>query len=214
MKVKRIQAGNDALLDFGLPAWGSAAATTFSMMATPLAMVRETSPFLALSEDHGGISRLDVAALHNGSMLAVRLRWAGDKHDQVVDMNSFVDGAAVLFPLARGASAVTMGAAGYPTNAWYWKANGEEPFEVVAEGFASVQRVKGKTASDLKAAAQHRNGEWNVILRRSLGAGDGIAKLVAGGSSKIAFAVWSGGNAERSGRKSFSGEFVDFELLK
>ena len=43
---------------------------------------------------------------------------------------------------------------------------------------------------------------------------DGRLRLEPGGSTKIAFAVWSGGNAERSGRKSFSGEFVDFEILK
>ncbi|MCK2127384.1 ethylbenzene dehydrogenase-related protein [Thauera aromatica] len=212
MKAKRIDASNDALLDAASPAWASALGESMSMAQTPLMLTKEVSPFLALGQDHGAIENLQAAALHNGRMLAVRLQWAAPKYDRIVDLDSFVDGAAVLFPLVRGAPAVTMGAPGKPTNAWYWKANKPEPYEVVAEGFASVQRVAGR--SDLKAVAQYRDGQWNVVLGRSLGKADGLVKLEPGGSTKIAFAVWSGGNAERSGRKSFSGEFVDLEILK
>lgn len=214
MKVKRIDAGNDALLEVESSIWVGAETTEFKMWPTPLPLVAERSPFLALSEDHGTIASMRAAALHNGKSLALRLSWVADKHDKLVDLNAFVDGVAVLFPLVRGAPAATMGAKGKPTNAWYWKANAPEPYEVVAEGFASVQRLKDKTASDLKVAARHRDGEWNVVLRRSLGKPEGLVKLQPGGSSKIAFAVWNGGNAERSGRKSFSGDFVDFEILK
>ncbi|CAI07430.1 Gamma-subunit of ethylbenzene dehydrogenase [Aromatoleum aromaticum EbN1] len=214
MKAKRVPGGKELLLDLDAPIWAGAESTTFEMFPTPLVMVKEVSPFLALSEGHGVIKRLDVAALHNGSMIALRLKWASEKHDKIVDLNSFVDGVGAMFPVARGAQAVTMGATGRPVNAWYWKANANEPMEIVAEGFSAVRRMKDKAGSDLKAVAQHRNGEWNVILCRSMATGDGLAKLQAGGSSKIAFAVWSGGNAERSGRKSYSGEFVDFEILK
>lgn len=214
MKAKRIAANADVLLDVGASIWEGAEATNFSMWPTPLSMVAETSPFLALSEDHGVIKNLRVAAVHNGDMIAIRLNWAAAKQDKLSDLDSFVDGVAVLFPVVRGAPAATMGAKGKPTNAWYWKANAKDPFEVIAEGFASVQRLKDKTASDLKVAARHQDGEWSVILRRSLAARDGLVKLKPGGSTKIAFAAWNGGNAERSGRKSFSGEFVDFEILK
>lgn len=214
MKAKRIEGSNDALLDLDAAIWSGAENAAFEMFPTPLAMVQEVSPFLALSEGHGVIRRLEVAALHNGSMLALRLKWASEKHDKVADLDSFVDGVGALFPVARGATAVTMGAKGKPVNAWYWKANAKEPMEIVAEGFSAVRRLKDNVGSDLKAVAQHRNGEWNVILRRSLATSEGLATLQAGGSSKIAFAVWSGGNAERSGRKSFSGDFVDFDIRK
>lgn len=214
MKAKRIEGSNDALLDLDSAVWSGAENTAFEMFPTPLAMVQEVSPFLAMSQDHGVIKRLEAAALHNGSMLAVRLKWVAQKHDKVVDLDSFVDGVGVLFPVGRGAPAMTMGAKGKPVNAWYWKANAKEPMEVVAEGFATVRRMKDKAGSDLQAVAQHRSGEWNVILRRSLTAGNGLVKFQPGGSSKIAFSVWNGGNAERSGRKSFSGDFVDFEIRK
>ncbi len=37
---------------------------------------------------------------------------------------------------------------------------------------------------------------------------DGRIDFVAGAAMAMAFAVWDGGNRERSGRKSFSGDFV------
>lgn len=214
MKAKRIKVSDEALFDLDSPAWAGAEVERFPMFPTPLAMVKETSAFLALSQDHGQVENLEVAALHNGGMVAIRLKWAADKHDQLLGVDTFVDGVAVLFPLARGASAMTMGSPTKPANAWYWKANEDTPYEVVARGFGSVQRLKGAQASDLKAVAQHRDGHWQVVLRRSMAAGDGLVKLMPGRGSKIAFAVWDGGNAERSGRKSFSGDFMDFEIQK
>lgn len=214
MKVKRIDAGNDALLDLAASVWSGAEVTRLDMMPIPLVMVQDWSPFLARSEGHGANKSLDVAAVHNGGMLAVRLRWASEKHEALTDLNTFADGAAVLFPLVKGAPAMTMGAKGKPTNAWFWKANEKAPMEVVAEGFSAVQRLKDKAASDLKTVAQHQNGEWQVIFRRSLANSGGLAQLPIGGTGKIAFALWNGGNNERSGRKSFSGDFMDFQIQK
>lgn len=212
MKVKRIDAGNDALLDLAAPIWNSAEVVQLSMMPTPLGLVQEWSPFLAKSQGHGVNKNLDVAALHNGSMVAVRLKWKSEKHDTLLDLNTFVDSAAVAFPLAKNAPIMTMGAKGKPINAWFWKADETVPMEVVAEGFSAVQRLKNKAVSDLKVVAQHQNGEWQVIFRRSLANSGGLAQLPVGGNGKIAFALWNGGNNERSGRKSFSGDFMDFQI--
>jgi len=214
MKVKRIAAGNDALLDLAASVWNGVEANRLPMLPIPLAMVHEWSPFLATSEDHGANKSLEVAAVHNDRMVAVRLKWASEKHDTLSDLNTFADGAAVLFPLVKGAPAMTMGAKGKPTNAWFWKANETAPMEVVAEGFTAVQRLKDAAASDLKVVAQHRNGEWQVIFRRSLANHGGLVQLPPGGNGKIAFALWNGGNNERSGRKSFSGDFMDFQVQK
>ncbi|CAI09414.1 Ethylbenzene dehydrogenase, gamma subunit [Aromatoleum aromaticum EbN1] len=214
MKVKRIDAGDDTLLDLAASVWNDAQAMRLPMAPVPLVLVQDWSPFLAKSEDHGANKSLDVAALHNGKSLAVRLKWASEKHDQMPDLDSFVDGAAVLFPLVEGAPAMTMGAKGKPTNAWFWKANQKSAMEVVAESFTAVQRLEGKATSDLKTVAQHQNGEWQVIFRRSLANRDGLVQLPIGGNGKIAFALWNGGNKERSGRKSFSGDFMDFSIQK
>ncbi|WP_374590521.1 ethylbenzene dehydrogenase-related protein [Aquabacterium sp.] len=214
MQAIRIKASNDALLDPASSAWAAVKFTAFDMMPTPLAMVESASPFLAISTDHGAIKHLDVAFIHNGSSLAVALRWASARHDQIKELNQFVDGVAVMFPLARTSIAMTMGAKGAPVNAWLWRANKPAPFCVIAEGFAATRRLPADEAGDLAASAHHDGSRWTVIMRRSLQGPDGHARLVPGQSTRVAFAVWDGGNAERSGRKSFSGDFIDLELAR
>lgn len=212
MKVLRVKAANAALLDPKGALWAKAAPEKFTLMATPLAMVQELSPFVAISQGHGVTPALEAQAVHNGEVLAVRLRWASDKTDRVRDLDSFVDGVAVMFPTVPNVSAITMGAPGKPVNGWYWKADTSKPYEVLAEGFRFVQRQKDNAGSDLTVAAEHADGHWQVVFRRSLGARNGLVRFAAGKKSGIAFAVWAGANAERSGRKAFSGDFVPFEV--
>ncbi len=212
MKAIRVKAGDAALLDPAADLWADVASETFTLMATPLAMVQELSPFLAISEGHGVTPSLQAQAVHNGGVVAVRLRWASAKVDRVLDLDSFVDGVAVMFPTVANVSAVTMGARGKPVNAWYWRADKTAPHEVLAEGFRFVQRQKDNAGSDLQVAAVHADGHWQVVFRRSLGARNGLVRFAPGRKSGIAFAVWSGANAERSGRKSFSGDFVTLDI--
>lgn len=208
MKVVKLKTGNDALLDPKADLWNQAAAETVPLMATPLAMVQELSPFVAISQGHGVTSSLEARAVHNGEMVAVRLRWASAKNDTVMDLDTFVDGVGVMFPTVAGVSAVTMGAAGKPVNAWYWRADKAKPYEVLAQGFRFVERQKDNAGSDLAVAADYADGHWNVVFRRSLGARNGLVRFAPGKQSGIAFAVWAGANKERSGRKAFSGDFM------
>lgn len=212
MKAVKVKAGNDDLLKPEATFWRQVVAEKVALMPTPLAMVQELSPFLAISQKHGAAHGLQVQVVHNGEMLAVRLNWASAKTDKVVDLNGFVDGVAVMFPTSAGSSAVTMGDSGKPVNAWYWKADQKVPFEVLAEGFRSVQRQKDNAGSDLAAVASHDGKGWTVVFRRSLGARNGLVRFASKQMSGIAFAVWSGANAERSGRKAFSGDFQPLEL--
>jgi len=212
MKVARIKAGNDDLLKAEAAFWSQVPTEKLALAPTPLAMVQELSPFLAISKKHGATSALQVQLAHNGEMLAVRLHWASAKSDRVKDLNDFVDGAAVMFPASEGASAITMGAVGKPVNAWYWKADQKVPYEVLAEGFRFVRRQKDNAGSDLQASATHDGKGWTVVFRRSLGARNGLVRFASKQASGIAFAVWSGANAERSGRKAFSGDFAPLEF--
>lgn len=213
MKVVRIKTGNDDLLKPDAAFWGQAKGEKVNMVPTPLAMVQELSPFLAISQGHGVTNELQVEAVHNGEMLALRLSWAADPRERMVDLDQFVDGVAVMFPTVSGASAVTMGAAGKPVNAWYWKADQKVPYEVLAEGYRFVQRQKDNAGSDLAASSVFKDGRWQVVFRRSLGARNGLVRFAAGKQSGIAFAVWAGANRERSGRKAYSGDFEALELL-
>lgn len=212
MKVFKVSAAAAALADPFSPLWASAVTERVSMMPTPLAMVDEVSPFLAISNDHGSVEEIDVAMLHDGRTLALRLSWAKPMAAaKIDDLDRFVDAVAVIFPLAKSASAMTMGAPGQPTNAWYWKAGAARPFDVIAEGFGSSQRHDG-VMSGLNAQAAYADGRWHVVFQRLLDAGRGKARFVPGKKTGIAFAIWDGHNRERSGRKSFSGEFAALEI--
>lgn len=211
MKINKVAASTDALLDPRNPIWVSAQAQSFPLIATPLngnPAIKKISPFIEKSTDHGVVTELSVRAVHNGTDLAVGLSWLSDKHDKIVDLDEFVDGAAVMFPLTKNASAFTMGSETDPVNAWYWKANRESrAFDVVAQGYGTSRR----TSSDkhpIMSASVHSKGRWHLVLVRSIAAKPGRAQFTPGEDTRMAFAVWDGGNQERSGRKSFSGDFV------
>lgn len=194
--------------------WSGATWSSFDMFPAPLSMAEAASPFVARSTDHGSIRCIEAAALHNGRTLAIALRWDAEAHTEISDLDKFVDGVSVLFPLARTATVMTMGSPDAPVNGWLWRANRVAPIEVIGEGFASVRRLPTDESGDLAVAAHHDGTKWQVVFRRSLSSQDGRRRFLAGQSRRIAFAAWNGGNSERSGRKSISGDFVDFNLAR
>ena len=196
--------------------WRGLETRLFYMAPTPLngnPAIKKISPFLEKSTDHGSVKELSVAGVHNGDSLALLLSWPSERNDEIADLDQFVDGVAVMFPLTPNASAVTMGSSGDPVNAWYWRANLDGvAFEVLAEGYGTSARQQGEGKSQVIAGAVHREGRRHVVLSRPMNIGSGRAHFVAGQTARMAFCVWDGGNRERAGRKSFSGDFVPVTL--
>jgi len=212
MKAVRVSAASGAISNPRASIWQGALQESLELMPTPLGLVENISPYLALSDDHGQVERLQIAALHNGETIALKLTWPVKTPSRTLsDLDQFSDGAAVIFPLAQGASAITMGASGKPTNAWHWKANETEPYDVVAEGFSTSQRRAAAT-SGLSASAFYADGVWRLVFSRPLSVGPGMINFVPGTATGIALAIWAGENRERSGRKSFSGEFTPLQI--
>lgn len=211
MKVARVDAGEEAMLEPRHRLWTQLESERFPLVPTPLngnPAIKRISPFIEKSTDHGAVTELVACAAHNGSSIAIRLDWASLKHAEIVDLDEFVDGAAVMFPLTDKASAFTMGSDTDPVNAWYWKANREgRAFDVVARGYGTSSRRRSDQYP-IVSAARHTDGRWSLVFTRSLESIDGRARFSPGLVTRMAFAVWDGGNRERSGRKSFSGEFV------
>ena len=117
-----------------------------------------------------------------------------------------------MFPLLGDANPLTMGDEKLPVNAWLWRADRAEPFDVIARGFSTSQR-RPATSSGLVARGLHRDGTWVVVFQRPLWPPDGeFVRFQPGDSAKIAFAVWEGSNAERAGQKAISGGFMDLKL--
>jgi DMSO reductase family type II enzyme heme b subunit len=211
MKVSRTKVSSSLLLDPRSSVWDKAGSEAINLIPTPLPIAREVSPFMALSDDHGKVAKLQVSALHNGRDIAFRLKWNSKEKNEIQNLDQFADAAAIMFAMSDDASAITMGSKGKPVNSWLWRAGHDDPADVLAEGFGTSIRRKS-SESELKTTSDYGNGWWSVILERPLHAGRGFVQMAAGGRSRVAFAVWEGSNDERAGRKSFSGEFIDMEL--
>jgi DMSO reductase family type II enzyme heme b subunit len=171
------------------------------------------SPYLASSQDHGAVKSLSARALHNGGTLNIRLAWDDPaKDDAIRDLDGFADAAAISFPLLADANPFTMGDEAQPVNAWLWRADRGEPFDVIARGYSTSQR-RPANASGLAARGLHEDGGWVVVFQRPLRPASGeFAAFEPGTTAKIAFAVWDGSNAERAGQKAFSGAFIELPL--
>lgn len=208
MRVSKIKASDKDLADGSSFVWRNVKETTIELVPSPVGMAEGVSPFMALSTDHGKVEAAKVRIANNGTTLSIRLSWADPDDDSVPDdLDQFADGAAVMFPLAEGADALSMGAEGAPVNAWLWKADEAEPFDVVAQGYATSDR-RAAEASGLKAKATHTDGHWVLVFQRPLVAEGDFVSFAGGEDTGIAFAIWEGANKERAGQKSVSGEFV------
>jgi len=213
MRISRVDTPSAALLDADASAWTRLRPHRIALMPAPVAMAAGVSPQLSLSVDHGKVPSLSTRMAHDGETLSIRLSWQdGQRDDAIGDLDRFVDAAAVMFPLAGNPNPLTMGDEAAPVNAWFWKADRAEPFDVVARGYSTSQR-RPAAASGLVARGIHRAREWALVFQRPLRpAGADFAAFQADGSARIAFAVWEGSNADRSGQKAVSAEFLGLKL--
>ncbi len=213
MRVTRVTAGNDELMKPDGRPWERLEAHDIDLIPSPVAMAATVSRPMAMRTDHGKIGRLQARMAHNGETLSVRLAWEDpDNDDRIADLDRFVDAAAVMFPLVADTNPFTMGEETKPVNAWLWKADQAEPFDVIARGYATSQRRPAAT-SGLAVSASYSDGAWAVVFQRPLRAASAeVAIFEPNGGAQIAFAVWEGSNAERAGQKAVSGAFIDLQL--
>lgn len=222
MQVPFLEISDKALMDPMANAWKSVASQEFELYQTPLGMAEHLSPFMALSEDHGSVDKVIVRLVHNDKTISVHLSWEDRTADDAIrDLDQFVDGVAIMFPLSDGANAMTMGDERNPVNVWFWKADKPEPFDVIAYGFGTSRKRPG-FETGLKIAAQHDGTSWHVVFQRVMRGGlfssshvNFAPPGVLGRSHNnlgISFAVWNGSNKERSGQKSISGEWEPIEI--
>jgi len=213
MRARRVAATDADLLEIDQIFWTGPDAHAIVLTPAPVALVAGVSSQIALSRGHGKVQRISTRMAHNGATLSIRLEWEDpSRDDRIQDLDRFVDAAAVLFPLLEDANPLTMGDEKNPVNAWLWKADRDEPFDVIARGFSTSERRPG-SSSGLVARGLHRDGAWTVVFQRPLQPGGGeFVRFDPGGSMRVAFAVWEGSNAERAGQKAVSGAFLDVNL--
>lgn len=213
MKVVKIDTAASVLAAGNTKSWKGIRAVKVSMSPAPLALVASVSPYLAKVKGHGVVKELAVKMAHDGNTLSIRLEWLNEQpRNQLRDLDSFTDAVAIMFATRQSTSAITMGAPGDSVNAWFWKADEQAPFDVIAQGYSSSQRRNGAISS----LTTHQTCEKShrvVVFQRQLQVTEkSCINFFPDNEYKIAFAVWAGVNDERSGQKSISGEFVNLTI--
>lgn len=151
---------------------------------------------------------VDVQAARSDGELYLRMQWQDPKASASASApTEFADAVAVQIPTDPGEQpAIAMGSQSNLVNVWYWDADtGTEellaggPGSTTAFDNASVQTWADHTGSG-------ENGTWTVVFNRPAEpVGDNRTAVTGDEDLDIAFAVWDGGNAERSGHKAVSG---------
>jgi DMSO reductase family type II enzyme heme b subunit len=213
IRAQRFGVGSERLADPSSQGWASCERHRIDLMPAPIGMVAAVSPYLAPSLGHGKTDGLEARLAHDESTLSIRLSWRdSSKDDRIADLDRFVDGAAVLFPLVPGTNPFVMGESEKPVNAWLWRANWDEPFDVIGRGYATTER-RPANESGLVARALHQEGEWRLVFQRPLEVtGNGHVRFRPGQAQEIGFAVWEGSNRERSAQKAVSAGFLSLTL--
>jgi len=202
-RIHRMELAPDAAI------WSGAEKKSVEMMATPLAM--QPTAYIQKSwadKPYGRIAPIEVAALHDGALFAVRVSWeplGGGNKD-------FPDAVAIAMPVLGNPPLALMGTPEEPIHILHWQASkdGKETLRsVVATGIGG-----SRPGPDIKrqVAVKREGGRIHVVAARALGTGGGAAPVTAGGKARIGFAVWNGGNEERAGIKAFSIDWIDLAL--
>ncbi|MFD1596432.1 ethylbenzene dehydrogenase-related protein, partial [Haloplanus litoreus] len=149
------------------------------------------------------IERIHVQAARSGDVFHVRLQWDDPTRNVSVDSpRTFADAVAVQFPVDTSSRPpIAMGGADNRVNVWYWSGNGATQ-ELLAGGAGTTTTFPAPT---IDANATYANGTWTVVYSRELTTESANrTTLDSDDRLDVAFAVWDGGNAERSGRKAVS----------
>ncbi|MFB6223086.1 MAG: ethylbenzene dehydrogenase-related protein [Haloarcula sp.] len=169
----------------------------------PLASAPSSVP----NADDTTIETVDVQAARTDERLYVRLQW----HDATRDTNAnatrrFADAVAVQFPVNTSSRPpIAMGGPDNRVNVWYWSGSTGTQ-ELLAGGAGSTTSFQNPTvAANATHTGTGGNATWTVVYSRQLDApSENRTDLRTNSDLDVAFAVWNGSNAERSGRKSVS----------
>ena len=214
MLAKKVALDSKTLLDPASPEWGKIPVETVNMGGTPLA--NQPSRYIRTAwadRPIGKVRFLNVRAAHNSKDLLFHLEWRDESRDVDYSGRGLPDGAGVLFPLNGDAPLATMGSEEAPVNAWFWRADQPDAARNVrARGIGTVEDTE---KSRIAARSEWKDGTWRLVLSRPLAVADQkgeTVQLAAGGSTKVAFAVWEGGSGERAGIKAFSKQWRELTL--
>ena len=184
-------------------AWSQVASTRVPLMPAPLPM--QPTEYVRRSWEgrpYGQTTALEVASVHDGRNLAVRVVW----ETSATDSPEFPDALAIALPVRDVAPLILMGSADAPIHILRWQADRPGVRSLLATGIG--RSAPGPTVESTAQAEADRN-RWQVVVTRALGGGGDVAPIEAGKPTRIGFALWRGANSERAGIKAFSIDWTE-----
>lgn len=216
MKCDKVNHTKEEILDPGSPVWDGVKAEKIALDSTPINTI-PTSKYIVETikrEKIGKVKSIEVKSLHNGKEIFFWCRWKDDTENrEITDVNTFVDGLGMMFPMKGDAKIEEMGSKKEPVNLWYWRADfDDKPHNLTAQGIGSTQASE---KSFLFSKSKWENGYWTVIMGRPLTVKAQLKEAVQfkpGQTFKAGWAVMEGSNNERGGAMSFSVYFRNLDL--
>jgi DMSO reductase family type II enzyme heme b subunit len=167
---------------------------------------------------------LQVKGVHDGTYIYFRYEWDDPSESILVnDTNKYADGVALQIPLGAEGNrntTIQMGSQNNPVNILFWRADLEQPQNIVAGGIGTVhpsgappldpedpQNPDDPPPSQNIVHSQNwENGRWTVIMGRPMDAVTATSQVqfTSGRSYGAVFANWEGGDFERNGHKAIS----------
>lgn len=187
------------------------------------------------------VSPIIVKTFHNEDDIYFYISWKDDTEDTVIDIDTFSDACAILFPLDKEAKPLSLMMGGFLGNAniWQWKVSRDKeywlketpekktdvdfyhplekardvPQSAVDDLMAvGVSTITTKEKQIVSGRGIYNDGIWQVVFKRSLKVFDAEFDAAFNpGKRFAAFAVWNGSQGDRGGRKSIS-DWVELEV--
>jgi len=157
---------------------------------------------------------LQVKGVHDGTNIYFRFEWDDPNESvEVDDTNKYADGIALQIPVGADGNrntTIQMGSQNNPVNILFWRADLEQPQNIVAGGIGTVQ--PSPDGQNLVQSQSWENGRWTVIIGRPMNAvSDNQVQFNSGGRYGAVFGNWEGSDFERNGHKAISG-WINMDL--
>jgi DMSO reductase family type II enzyme heme b subunit len=213
--VRGMRVEGDLPKDYKDQVWDQAPAITFPFVPN---VIKDPRLYSSLNDS------ATVRVLFNKKTIAIRvdvddrtMSVPGSKLEQqyrIADIDPTSDALAVQFPVTIPVTSekpwFRHGDRKHPVNMWYWKAPGEEPaspeLSAILDATGPDQPpVPRKGDGALSGAGQWHDGQWSIVLTRSLQTeNEADLQFEEGRYIPVAFANWDGVNGEKGSRHSFT----------
>lgn len=184
------------------PLWQDAQVSWFPMMGQVTFAKRLFTP---------SVTDITVKSLYNDKEIGFMLTWddRSKSKKKAPPKPTFTDQVAIQFPEKIQSGGVIkpyfiMGDKKLGVNLWTWRSEENEFLESNAKGIHSEEQFQSR--SDVTGKGVYKNGQYRVVMKRSLQTGDTEKDLQfeKGIFYPIAFHAWDGGNAETLTQRSIT----------